>query len=312
MKKPVTVSLVVPIYGVERYIGKFAESAFGQSYPHIQYIFVNDGTKDNSINILKEVLEKYPARKEQVVIVDKENGGLPAARRTGLEYVTGEYVYHVDSDDWLSETAIEKIAARIEETGSDIIYFNFVKEYEGRSKCKRERLYTVETKAQYIRNMFNHKSYAAVWNKCVKATLYKEHEIYVPQFGYAEDCYLTSQLVGYAGSISFLDEELYHYRKGNPNALTRQGIKKRKREYAMNFIDLYEKYSVVPREANPVAPILDDIAMQLAWYSILYNLGLFREYPYLAKAAGKAKLSTGTNVPLPAQLLVKAYLFFKR
>ena len=109
-----------------------------------------------------------------------------------------------------------------------------------------------------------------------------------------------------------LDEELYHYRKGNPNALTRQGIKKRKREYAMNFIDLYEKYSVVPREANPVAPILDDIAMQLAWYSILYNLGLFREYPYLAKAAGKAKLSTGTNVPLPAQLLVKAYLFFKR
>lgn len=312
MSRPVTISLVVPIYGVEKYIAQFAESALGQSYPYIQYIFVNDGTKDNSIQVLQDVIEKYPERKSQILIVNKENGGLPAARRTGLEYVTGDYVYNVDSDDWLSKDAVHKIADCIEKTGSDIIYFNFIKEYESNSKYKRERLYTVDTKDVYLRNMFNHKSYAAVWNKCVKYSLYKDNKIHYPKYSYAEDCCLTSQLVGYAGSISYLDEALYHYRKGNPNALTRQSVKKRKREYAMNFLNLYEKYAGVAPAENPLAPILDDIVMRSAWYSLLYNLGLFDDYPYLVKAVRGAKIKWGTQVPLFAQLLIKLYAALKK
>ena len=86
MNRPVTISLVVPVYGVERYIAEFAESVFSQSYPHLQFVFVNDGTKDDSIKVLESLIDsRYSSLKDRIVIVEKENGGLPAARMTGLE-----------------------------------------------------------------------------------------------------------------------------------------------------------------------------------------------------------------------------------
>ena len=128
MKTPLTVSIVIPVYGVEKYIAEFADSAFTQTYPHIQYVFVNDGTKDRSIEVLEEVIDnKYPALKDKVVIVNKQNGGLPSARKAGLEHVTGDYVWHVDPDDWIEKDAVESIVNKIEETGADVVYFNLVK-----------------------------------------------------------------------------------------------------------------------------------------------------------------------------------------
>ena len=79
------ISLVVPIYGVEKYIRQFAESALGQTYQDLQFVFVNDGTKDRSMDILNELIEeKYQHLKSRIVIVNKENQGLPATCSTGL------------------------------------------------------------------------------------------------------------------------------------------------------------------------------------------------------------------------------------
>lgn len=313
MPKNITISIVAPIYGVENYIEQFAESVLSQSYPHIEFIFVNDGTKDRSIEILEGVIDKkYSHLRDQIKIVHKANGGLPAARVTGLEHVTGDYVYHVDSDDWVERDSIAKIAAKIEETGADVIYFNHVKEYPTKSKYKRERIYRSDEQAKYVRNMYNHCSYSSVWNKCFRRGLYTEHTIYSPKYGYAEDCYVTTQLVGYSKSIAYLDEYVYHYRKGNPNALTGQLRRKRKREYSLNFIDLYLKYRDVPTEKNPIAGIFDDILIQLGWYSIFYRLDLFKEYPWLAKAVRGAKIrGGGSDVPIVAQLFTKFVALFK-
>jgi glycosyltransferase involved in cell wall biosynthesis len=313
MSRPITISVIAPIYGVEMYIEEFAESVLSQSYPHIEFIFVNDGTKDRSIDILERVIDgRYSHLKSRIKIVHKANGGLPAARVTGLEHVTGDYVYHVDSDDWIERDSIAKIVARIEETGADIIYFNYVKEYPTRSKYKRERVYNADERACYVRNMYNHCSNASVWNKCFRCGLYTENTIYSPKYGYAEDCYVTTQLVGYSRSIAYLDEYVYHYRKGNPNALTGQQRRKRKREYSLNFIDLYLKYRDVPAERNPIAGIFDDILIQLGWYSIFYRLDLFAEYPWLAKAVRGAKIrGGGSDVPIVAQMFTKFVALFK-
>jgi glycosyltransferase involved in cell wall biosynthesis len=313
MNKPITISIVAPIYGVENYIAEFAESVLSQSYPHIEFIFVNDGTKDHSIEILEDIIEKrYSHLRKQIKIVHKANGGLPAARVTGLEHVTGDYVYHVDSDDWIEPDSIAKIAAKIEETGADVIYFNHIKEYPSKSKYKRERLYKSGEQAKYVRNMYNHCSYSSVWNKCFRHSLYTEHVIHSPKYGYAEDCCVTTQLIGYAKSLAYLDEYVYHYRKGNPNALTGQQRRKRKREYSLNFIDLYLKYRDVPVEQNPIACIFDDILIQLGWYSIFYRLDLFKEYPWLAKAVRGAKIrGGGSDVPIVAQLFTKFVALFK-
>ena len=308
---PIRISIIAPIYGVEKYITEFARSLFVQDYPHIEFIFVNDGTKDRSIELLEELIEaEFQHLKPQIKIVHKQNGGLPAARRTGLEHATGDYIYHVDSDDWLAEGSISKIAAKIVATDADIVYFSLVKEYPTRSKPKPEREYNNNRKL-YIRNIYNHRSFASVCNKCIRRALYLEHEIYTPKFGYAEDCFVTTQLIGYSTKVTFLDEYVYHYRKGNPNAMTSQQIKKRKREYALNFIDLYSRYMNTPKEQNPIAPIMDDIAMQLGWYSIFYSLDLFAEYPWLAKEVRKAKMRLGTDVWIGAQLLTKLIALLK-
>ncbi len=311
MQKGIKISLVVPVYGVERYIAEFARSVFSQSYQNVQYVFVNDGTKDNSIQVLNDLIdEEFAHLREKVLIVDKPNGGLPAARKTGLEHVTGDYVYHVDPDDWLSPGSFEAIAAKAEETDADIIFFNYVKEYENRSSVKKERPYTIAEKEEYARNMYNHKAYGTLCNKCVKRSLYRDNEIFHPQFSYAEDCFLSVQLVGRAKSLAYLDMDIYHYRKNNPHSITHNGRRKRKEEYALNFLNLYECYRDVPESENPVAVILDDVFMQAGWYSIAYGLDLFKRFDYLASKVRKAKLGMGTDVWLPLQLLVKLYACF--
>ena len=307
------ISIIAPIYGVEQYIVEFADTVLSQSYPHIEFIFVNDGTKDSSIELLEALIaDKYEHLRPQIKIIHKLNGGLPAARRTGIDNATGDYIYHVDSDDWLSEGAIEKIAAKIIATDADIVYFNYVKEYPSRSSIKRDRSYANGAQREFVRNMYNHRSFGSLCNKCVRRSLYTENTIYVPKYGYAEDCYVSTQLVGYSKSVAYLDENVYHYRKGNPNALTGHHRRKRKREYALNFIDLYEKYRDVPADRNPVACIFDDILMQAGWYSIFYRLDLFKEYPWLAKAVRGAKIrGGGSDVPIIAQLITKLWVLFK-
>jgi len=310
MSSNLTISLVAPIYGVERYIERFAESVLGQSYPHIQFVFVNDGTKDRSIEILESIIDaRYSHLRERVVIVNKENGGLPAARKTGMEYVTGDYVWHIDSDDRIADDAVRKIAGCAEQTDADIIYFNFYKEYEDRTRLKADKDYTSAQKSVYLRDMYNHKAHGCVWNKCVRRSLYTENEVHFPEYSYAEDIFLMSQLVGYARSIVHLDEALYHYRKDNPGAITRQNSKKRRREAALNFLALYEIYR--DTECNPVSAILDDGFYRAGAYSVLYGLGLFDRYPYLADKIKAAGLRSNGDIWIPVQILLKIYAFLR-
>ena len=134
------VSVIVPMYGVENYIARCAESLFAQTYPNIEFIFVDDGGKDRTVEILRGILEKQePALQARARIISKENGGLPHARKTGLDAATGEYVLHVDSDDWLETTAVEKLVRKAVETEADIVVYDFWKEYPNRSKLDSER-----------------------------------------------------------------------------------------------------------------------------------------------------------------------------
>ena len=95
MNKAPKISIIAPIYGVEQYIVEFADTVLSQSYPHIEFIFVNDGTKDRSIELLEALIaDKYEHLRPQIKIIHKLNGGLPAARRTGIDNATGDYIYH--------------------------------------------------------------------------------------------------------------------------------------------------------------------------------------------------------------------------
>jgi glycosyltransferase involved in cell wall biosynthesis len=307
------VSLIVPIYGVERYIRQFAESALGQTYPDMQFVFVNDGTKDRSMEILQELIEeKFSGLKSRIVIVNKENGGLPSARKAGLDMAEGEYILFADSDDWLDVDAVAKVMAKAEETDADIVYFDLIKEYGGgKVSYKRERVYTAETKEDFIINIFNYKSHGYTVTKCFRKNLYTDNPIVFPKHGMHEDIYLMSQIIFYAKSLAHLPEGLYHYRKDNPDAMCAQERRRRHRDSDVNLMDLYVNYRE-NLKGSPIEKVAGGIIMRAGWHSILHGFGFFEEYPYLADDICSARLSLRYRVPLPMQLIVKVYSFFRK
>lgn len=301
------ISLIAPIYGVERYIRKFAESALSQSYADIQFIFVNDGTKDRSMEILDAVIEeKYAHLKPHITIINKQNEGLPAARKSGLEVAEGEYILFADSDDWLEESAVARVMNVAERTNADIIYFDLVKEYGDRQSVKRERHYTAETRVKWIENIFNYRSFGYTVTKCFRRKLYTENDIYIPKGGMHEDICIMSQIIFYAQSIVQLPEPLYHYRKDNPEAMCSQKRSRRHIASSRNLLGLYANY-MYRLDGSPIERVADGIVLRAGWHSMIHNEDLFREFEWLSSAISRAKVSSRYRTPLIFQIIVKIY-----
>lgn len=304
-------SLIVPVYGVEKYIARFAESALGQTYQDIQFIFVNDGTKDRSMKILDELIEtRYSHLKPRIVIINKKNEGLPAARKTGLEHADGEYILFADSDDWLETDAVEKIMAKADETDADIIYFDLIKEYGHKTSYKREKEYTARTKDDFIINIFNYKSHGYTVTKCFRKRIYEDNVIYTPKLGMHEDIYLMSQIIFYADSLAHIPEALYHYRKDNPDSFCAQDRKKRHIASTENLLDLYEHYRD-NLKGSPVEKVAGSILFRAGQHSLMHGYDFFEKHPYLAEDIRKMPLSCRYRTAFAMQIIVKLYSLFK-
>ena len=112
------VSVIIPVYGVEKYIERCARSLFEQTMEDLEYIFVDDCTPDASMDILARVMDDYPARRCQVKVLHNEvNRGLAYTRRRGVEASTGDYIIHCDSDDYVEKDIYEKLYAKATEEG---------------------------------------------------------------------------------------------------------------------------------------------------------------------------------------------------
>lgn len=117
------VSVLVPIYQTEDFMERCARSVFEQTYKNLEYVFVDDGSTDNSICTLQRVLDDYPERKSHCKIIKHlQNKGLAAARNTAIANCHGDFVCHVDSDDWIEPYAIQSLVNKQYETGADFVY----------------------------------------------------------------------------------------------------------------------------------------------------------------------------------------------
>lgn len=307
------ISLIAPIYGVEPYIRQFAESALGQTYENIQFVFVNDGTKDNSMAILDALIEeRFAHLRPRITIINKENCGLPSARKSGLEAAEGEYILFADSDDWLELDAVERVMALAERTDADILYFDLVKEYGGgKQSVKHERTYTAENRLRWIENMFNYRSFGYTVTKCFRRKLYTENRIVFPKLGMHEDICLMAQIIFYAQSIAQLPEPLYHYRKDNPAAMCSQKRSVRHIASSRNMMGVVEAFKD-NLKGSPMEFVADGVVLRAGWHSMIHDCDLFEEFPWLAEAIKRAKVSVNYRTPLLFQLFVKAYNRLRR
>ena len=305
-----TLSLVVPIYGVERYIGQFAEAAFAQWYEGVEYVFVNDGTKDRSMEILEEVIEaKYAHLRPHITIVHQQNMGLPQARRTGFLHSRGEWILCADSDDWHSDGALGRVVEEVKRTGADIVYFDLVKEYGDHQSVKRVREYTADTRLRFISDIFGYRTAGYTVTKCFRRRLYTDNEIHTPRLSMHEDMCLMAQIIFYARSIVHLPEVLYHYRKDNPDSLCAQSRAVRHVTSSRNMLDLYGHY-MDHLEGSPIEGVWGGLVLRGGWHATIYKNGqsLWSEFPWLAEAVKKAPLGCHYRTPLLFQVATKIYV----
>lgn len=218
----IKVSIIVPVYNVEKYIDKCLDSLVHQTLKDIEIIVVNDGSPDNSQMIIDDYVEKYP---EIVRSYIKKNGGLGDARNFGLEKATGEYIGFVDSDDWVDIKMFDSMYNMAKEQDADIVICDLKEINDGWKDGNvaygyRGERYGEINKYDFILNSLNP---AFAWNKLYRHSLFCIKKFPLQWY---EDMGTTPILLSYANKISYLPVSLYYYRQVN-NSITKKSHDKR-------------------------------------------------------------------------------------
>ncbi len=206
----VEVSVIVPIYGVEKYIERSLNSLFTQTKTlGVEFILVNDCTKDNSIEIAKRVISNYTHL--DVRIVEHEvNRGLAAARQTGMDVARGEYVLHIDSDDWCETDMIEQMYERAKGDDADVVISDFLIDYPHRTTYSIQKC--PPTGEECVNDILRGKLYGSVWNKMIRRSIFVDNNLnWVEGISLWEDLLITTKVFCYVNRVSYLPKAFVHY-----------------------------------------------------------------------------------------------------
>lgn len=242
MNKPI-ISCIIPVYGVEKYIERFARSLFEQTLTeNVEFIFVNDCTPDNSIIVLQNTIEKYPKIEEQVKIINNPvNSGQSPSRNNGIKASKGEYIICLDSDDWVEPTMLEDMYNKAITENCDVVIADFfvnVGKKENVISQKPEKLDGLSC-ANQILNSTLHGSWC---NKLFKRNLVVNSNIIEPQLGMnmMEDLMVTTQLLLHAKKVGYVDKAYYHYFLNTSSVSQTVSEKKLQSiQYAYDFIEKF-------------------------------------------------------------------------
>lgn len=229
----IKVSVIIPIYKVERFIKRCVVSLMEQTIDNVEYIFVNDATPDNSMQILNETIALYPDRISQIRILHHEvNKGLPTARNTGLALACGEYVFHCDSDDYVEVDMLENLYEEAVKREVDIVWCDWFLTYEKNERYMKQPEYFESQDA--LKAMLSGRMKFNVWNKLVKRSLYVNYHITFPNgYGMGEDMTMMMLFV-HAKNVAYLPKAFYHYVKFNAGAFSQNYSSKHLKELQYN------------------------------------------------------------------------------
>lgn len=216
----IKVSVIVPIYNVERYIERCVRSLMEQTMKYgIEFIFINDCTPDNSVQILKRVVSEYPERANQVLVVSNSNNmGVTETRKKGIEFANGEYIGWCDSDDWCDKDMFQEMYNLASDTSSDIVvcdYWNVESEKRIRTLMVPSSSPQEAVKKRYYSNSFSF----SLCNQIIRKSFFEKCWDKVTPVNFGEDYFVLSYIYYYAKSIRFVKRPLYYYWKDNESSL---------------------------------------------------------------------------------------------
>lgn len=195
------VSIIVPVYNVEQYIEKCIKSLVNQTLKDIEIILVNDGTKDNSEEIILNYQKQYP---NIIKYLKKENGGLSSARNYGIPYATGDYIAFLDSDDYVETNMYENLYNEAVKGNFDMVECDFVWEYP--NKQKKDVGQTYYTKKEALE-----KARVVAWNKLYKKGVLLKSNVRFPEGLRYEDVEFFYKILPELNRIGFVNEPFIHY-----------------------------------------------------------------------------------------------------
>lgn len=211
MKK---ISVIVPVYNVEKYLSQCLDSIIHQTYKNLEIILVDDGSTDSS----GLICDNYSQKDKRIKIIHKCQGGLSAARNAGLKIATGEYISFIDSDDFIDKNMYSILINNTQKYNSDIVWFNYYNYYSKKhfinsSIIKNNDLYDLSSsdKIKFAKNLFyQYKMDAHVWAKLYKRSIF--NNIKFPYGKLFEDIFVLLPILSNAKIISTIPDCLYFYR----------------------------------------------------------------------------------------------------
>lgn len=230
------VSVIIPVYKVEKYLKRCVESVVNQTYKNTEIILVNDGSPDNC----GVICDEYAKIDSRIKVIHKANGGLSSARNAGLDIASGEYIMFVDSDDWIEEDSLEKLDKYMD-MSYDIINFKFrfakgkTKNIELNDKLKDS--YECDL-LSYIDKLFLGELDFFIWNKLYKKNLFDK--VRFPEGRNYENLATIYKLYFKAKNIIVTDYTLYYYWLGNSNSITSNSTIKNMTDYLLSAKEIYE------------------------------------------------------------------------
>lgn len=203
----VLVSVVVPIFNVEKYLGRCVDSLLAQEHHKLEILLIDDASTDNSGDIAQQYADKHPSVRH---VRRKTNGGLSAARNTGIAHATGEWLCFVDSDDWVATDYVSALLGEAVATGADIAVCNYDHVWDGERVKEVNSIGDLKTESEHrlkVALLRNH-----VVTRIYKRTLFVETGLRFPEdIRRSEDIAISPALLSHAKRIAILPRVLYHY-----------------------------------------------------------------------------------------------------
>jgi glycosyltransferase involved in cell wall biosynthesis len=222
MKVRPSISILIPIYNVEKWIEKCARSAFEQTYENLEYIFVDDCSPDNSIEILKRVIADYPHRAPNVrIIQNKQNRGIAVVRNTLIDECNTDFLFFLDSDDWIEPNTIELLVDKQLETGADIVTGRII-EHTSQGEVPYKTLGHDKDRESTLLGFLNDQMISPVLCcRLIRTSLFKNNSIKLEEnVNLYEDFSVTPRLFYFSNIVSGISSFILHYNRQNPNSYT--------------------------------------------------------------------------------------------
>ena len=256
MKEKPLVSIIVPIFNVEKYLEKCLDTLIGQTYENIEIILIDDGSTDKSA----EICDKYALKDKRVRVIHKINGGVSAARNDALQQANGQLIMFVDSDDWINSETCETAVSTMQESGADVVMWTYISENNGNQSPKiifgsdtifegtnvKEKLHRrlFGLTGEELANPELADSLCPVWGKLYKKELILDNNISfvdLSEIGTYEDGVFNIEVFSQVEKAVYLNKCFYHYRKENSSSVT-SGYRKDLFEKWQHLFDLMQEY----------------------------------------------------------------------